>query len=268
MFSYLYHTFVFDPLYNGLVGLMDLLPWIDAGVAVILFTCIVKFILYPLSKKAIISQIRMKRLEPEMSRVRAEFKGNQQLMGVKLMELYKVHKVNPFSMLLPLIIQIPIIFALYSIFAHSGLPGINMDILYSFIQAPTVDVNFLGILDITKKSIIFSLITAASQYIYLDYTARQQKKTADEATLAAGNSGKPQKTNRPKDAASFAEDFGKSMTTQMKYFLPVIIFFVSYSISAAIGIYWTVSNLFTLAQDYYIRRKHQADEKQTASVVR
>lgn len=255
MFSNLYHTFVFDPLYNGLIGLMDVLPWIDAGVAVILFTCIIKFILFPLSKKAIISQIRMKKLEPEMASIRAQYKGNQQVLGVKLMELYKIHKVNPFSMLLPLIIQLPIIFALYSIFAHSGLPHINSEILYSFISVPEVKVHFLGILDITKKSIILSLITALSQYVYLDYTARQQKS----------NKKNSEKSDTKKNAIGtpgFAEDFGRSMTNQMKYFLPVIIFFVTYSISAAIGIYWTVSNLFTLAQDYYIRKKHQADESE------
>lgn len=252
MFSYIYHTFVFNPLYNGLIGLMDLLPWIDAGVAVILFTCIVKFILYPLSKKGIISQIRMKRLEPEMVKVRAQYKDNQQMLGVKMMELYKVHKVNPFSMILPLLIQMPILFAIYYIFTRSGLPAINLDILYPFLDAPSVDVHFLGFLDITKKSIILSLVAALSQYIYLDYTARKQKQISEE------NKSKDKPVNK-----DFASEIGNAMTNQMKYILPVMIFIFAYSVSAALGIYWTVSNLFTLAQDYYIRKRHQADESAT-----
>ena len=66
----MYHTIIFQPLYNGLISIIDLIPWIDVGVAVILFTIIVKLILFPLSKSALLTQVRMKEVEPEANRIR------------------------------------------------------------------------------------------------------------------------------------------------------------------------------------------------------
>jgi YidC/Oxa1 family membrane protein insertase len=84
----MYHTFIFLPLYNGLVGLMDLLPWIDVGIAVILFTIIVRLIIFPLSKNAILTQVRMKEVEPEANKIKLQYANDKQAQGLKVMELY------------------------------------------------------------------------------------------------------------------------------------------------------------------------------------
>ena len=126
--SGIFNTVFYQPLYNGLVFLFDLLPWFDAGIIVILFTFIVKLILFPLSKKSLTAQAEMKKLEPELKGIREKYKDNQQETARRTMELYREHKVNPFASILIIIIQIPIVFALYFIFLRAGLPDIKEEL--------------------------------------------------------------------------------------------------------------------------------------------
>ncbi len=149
--SYLYTNFIFNPLYNALIYLLDLFPFLDIGIAVIVFTCLVKFVLYPLSKKALVTQVRMKEIEPKMKEIRTKYANDQKKQAEAMFALYRNAKVNPFSSIIVLVIQLPIIFALYAVFARSGLPVINEAILYSFIQPPVIDMNFLGLLMLVQK---------------------------------------------------------------------------------------------------------------------
>ena len=235
--SSIYNAIIFYPLYNGLIGLIDIFPWMDAGVAVIVFTIIIKLILFPLSKKAITTQVRMKELEPEMNRIKEMHKDDRQAQGIKTMELYRQKGVNPFSSFFLLLIQLPILYALYSVFIRSGLPAINHGYLYHFVSAPVINMNFLGLVDISKPSIILSLCAAIAQFLQLHFS------------LAAGAGSK----NSPSTGGS--ADIAQSMSKQMKYIFPVIIFFISYKISAVIALYWTISNLFTLGQELVVRHR-------------
>lgn len=237
--SYLYNTFVFDPLYNSLIYLMDLLPWIDAGIAVIILTIIVRLILFPLSKKAIVTQVRMKEIEPELNRLKQTVTDKQQ-QALKVMALYKEKGVNPFSSFLVLLIQLPIIYALYSIFIRSGLPIVKTTLLYSFVSVPTISMNFLGLFDVGARSIPLSIIAAIAQFLQLHFSL--------------SSSGPTQKSSSPQ------ADMAQNMMKNMKYIFPFIVFFISYKISAVVALYWTVSSLFTLGQELVVRRhlkKHQ-----------
>lgn len=234
MFSKIYNTFIFNPLYNGLVGLMDIFPWMDAGIAVIIFTIIVRLILFPLSKKAIVTQVRMKEIEPEIAKLRETMKDDKQGQALKMMQLYKDKKISPFSSFFVLLIQLPIIYALYSIFINSGLPKVNTALLYGFVAVPVINMNFLGLVDIGEKSILLALIAAVAQYFQLHYS------------LAA--------TGAPTSTGNAQADMAQSMTKTMKYIFPVIVFFISYQISAVVALYWTVSSLFTLGQELVVRR--------------
>lgn len=242
MFSTLYHALVYNPLYNGLMYLMDVFPWMDAGVAVIIFTIIVRLILFPLSKKAIVTQVRMKELEPELNSLRQSMKEDRQGLALKTMALYKEKKVSPFSSFLVLIIQLPIIIALYSIFLRSGLPVVNSSLLYSFVHIPLVNMNFLGLLDISKSSIFLAIVAAVAQFFQLHFSLAVMKPAAGSTS---GNS---------------QMDMAQSMTKNMKYFFPVMVFFISYKIAAVVALYWTVTSIFTLGQELVVRRhlkKHQ-----------
>ena len=101
----MYHEYIFRPLYNGLIFLFDVLPWLDAGVAVILFTCIVKLALFPLSKKAIITQARMKEIQPEIDALQKKYKDDKQALSLATFEIYKKKQVNPFSSIILIFIR-------------------------------------------------------------------------------------------------------------------------------------------------------------------
>src|SRR4051812_38944032 len=116
--SFLYHTFFFDPLYNALILLFKLLPWADAGLVVIILTTLVRLILFPLSRKAVLTQVRMNEVAPELEKIKEKYKDKPEEQAKKTLELYREKKINPFSGILVILIQLPVIFALYRIFLH------------------------------------------------------------------------------------------------------------------------------------------------------
>jgi len=231
--SYLYNTFIFNPLYNALILLMDSFSWVDAGIAVIVLTIVVRLILFPLSKKAIITQVRMKEIEPALNKLKHEVKDKQQ-QALKVMALYKEKGVNPFSSFLVLFIQLPIIYALYSIFINSGLPVVKTSLLYGFVSVPIVSMHFLGQFDVGAPSVILSIIAALAQFFQLHYSVSS--------------------ISTPSGSSSPQADMAQNMMKNMKYVFPFIVFFISYKISAVVALYWTVSSLFTLGQELVVRR--------------
>ncbi len=249
----LYHSIFYNPLYNGLIFLISILPsWAGMGAAVILFTLLVKLILFPLSRVSIKTQVRMKELEPKIAELRAKYKDNPQELSVQTMKLYKDYKLNPFSGIFLVLIQFPIIIALYSIFRTGGLPKINTDILYSFVHAPTsvINTHFLGI-DITGRSFILALISGISQFFQVRFSIPAIK------------------IDKNKTDTSFKDDLARSMNVQMRYVLPIFMFFIAYSINAAVALYLTVSNLFAIAQEVLVRRKlvDESNERLKSSLI-
>ncbi len=233
--SNIFHTFFYNPIYNGLVFLIDIIPGGDAGVAVILLTILVSLILFSVSKKAIRTQIRMKEMEPEMKKIRETVSDKQQ-QALQMMALYKKYDINPFSVIVLVIIQIPVLLALYFVFLKGGLPEINTDILYSFIKVPqVVSMNFLGILDITQKSLFLALLAGVTQFI--------QAKVAT-----------PKLEPRKEGQASFKDDFQRSLNTQVKYVFPVIIAVISVNFPAALPLYWSTRNIFMTLQELYVKK--------------
>ena len=121
---YLWDTFLYGPLFNALAFLVSMVPGGDVGVAVILLTLIVKTVLFPLSQRSIESQIKMNLLAPELKKIK-DSGASKEEQAKQTFELYKHHKTNPFSGCLLILIQIPIIFALYYVF----LKGIIEEVL-------------------------------------------------------------------------------------------------------------------------------------------
>lgn len=237
----MYATLVYNPLYNGFVFLMGALPFLDAGIIVVLFTVIVKLILFPISKKAVRTQAMMKLIEPEMNALKEKYKGDRQAQSLAIMKFYKEKQINPFSSIFLLLIQLPIIFALYYIFL-GGFSSIDTSILYSFVH-PAVSVNhmFLGFMDVTQKSLILAILAAVSQYFQIQLSTP------------------PAPTTPPN--GSFQDTFARSMHVQMKYIFPIMILFIGYNVAGALALYWTTSNLFMIGQELVIRRQMKAQKK-------
>lgn len=232
MLSNLYHLFVYDPLYNWLIFLFNIFPWIDAGFIVIIFTIIIRLILFPLSKKSVITQVRMKEIEPELNKIKNNVKDKQE-QALKIMELYKNKGVNPFSSFFLILIQLPIMLSFYWIF-KDGLPVVDTSLLYSFIKVPTIDMHFLGIFDIGVKSLFLSLCAGLSQFLQLHFSLATNTPPADNSNPAMNAT--------------------HNMMKNMKYVFPVMITIFSYGLPAVLAIYWTISNLFTLGQEIVVRK--------------
>ena len=237
MISSIFDAVLYRPLYNLLVILIDL-PWVDAGFAVILLTIIVKVVIFPLSMKAVRTQESIARLQPELSALQEKHKGDRNALALATLEVYRKNNLNPFSGILTILIQIPIVLALYWVFYKGGLPSINIEKLYSFVPVPTdVDTLFLGIFDITlAKNAVIALLTAATAFIQAKVTLIPPKFES-------------------KPGESMRDDMVRSMHVQMKYVLPIVVGFISFGLQAVVGLYWITSNIFGIGQHLYIKRK-------------
>ncbi len=241
MITHIWNTVLYHPLINALAFLVSIVPYGDVGLAVVILTILVKVILFPLAQKSIESQAQMTLLAPELNKIKASGASKEEQARLTF-ELYKTHKANPFSGCLLLLLQIPIIFALYYVFYK----GINFDpsSLYSFIQVPTqVNMIFLGLIDISGKSLLLALLAGVSQYLQAYFMP-----TPVQATGA--------------QVGGFAESFSKSMNMQMKYVFPFVVAFIAYSISGAVALYWITSNLFAVGQQIYVNRKSEQKKKE------
>ncbi|KKT45126.1 MAG: 60 kDa inner membrane insertion protein [Parcubacteria group bacterium GW2011_GWA2_44_15] len=234
MISAAFDYFIYVPLYNGLVFLMDLVPWVDAGISVIIFTFLVKLILFPVSQKAVRTGLKMRMFEGDLAALKEKHKDDREAHAKATMAFYKEKNINPFSSIFLAFIQIPIILGLYFVFYSGGLPDIKTDLLYSFVSVPKVDMQFLGLIDITKGSAILALLVALSQYFQVKFSMPAMK---------------PKVTG-----SSMKDDFARTLHLQMRYFLPVMVGVIAYNISGAVSLYWITSNLFAIGQEIYVRR--------------
>ncbi len=229
----MFNTIVFIPLTNVLVSLTGLL-WGNIGLAVIFTTILIKLLLLPFSYAQTKSQIAIKKIQPHIDEIKKNTPDKTE-QTKKIMELYKEHNTNPLSGCLPLIIQLPIIIALYQVF----LQGVSVDpsILYSFVHAPEqISHMFLGV-DMTSKSIIIALIAGITQFIQLKLSPSMQ----DSA----------EKTEN----ADMSTEMMANMQKTMKFSLPVMITVFAAVVPAAVALYWVVTNLFQIAQEWWINKK-------------
>lgn len=230
-----FNSLIFNPLYNALVFLIEIVPYADVGFAVIALTILVKIVLFPLAHKVAHMQVQMKELTPKIDELKEKYKENKQEQTLKIMALYKEYNVRPFLSILVVFIQLPIIFGLYWVFFKGGLPVIQVDLLYSFIPFPEkVNMNFLGLVDMGGRSVVLAVLAGATQYVHSHFALPKPKPRGENPTMK--------------------EDLAHSFHLQMKYVMPIIVVVISYTISAAIALYWLTSNLFAIGQELIVRR--------------
>lgn len=252
MWSTIWHTFFFDPVYNSLVFFIDILPGGDVGLAIVCTVVFIKVVILPLSIKVTKMQAIMRELDPKIKAIKKDIADKQE-QARAMMDLYKEAKINPFASVLLLFIQFPIIIALYLSVMNGGgvaLPEINTALLYSFIPTPeTTSMLMLGVFDITLKSLPLALLAGATQalHVHLSMPKLEAKKEGAEP--------------------NFKEDFARSMQMQMRYVMPLIIVLVAYTLSAAIALYFTVSNLMAIAQEFVVKRHRTEEKKEEVEVT-
>ncbi len=241
MFSFIWHSFFFDPIYNTLVFFLDVFPHGDVGLAIIATVIGVKVLLFPLSIKMVKTQKAMREIEPKLKEIKLSHKDNREAQAKAMMELYKEAGVSPFASILVLFIQLPVIIALgiVAMYGSGGikLPNINPEILYSFVPMPDeISMLFLGHFNIAEASLALALLAGITQFASTSLSL---------PTLPPKKSG---------ETADFKDDFMRNMQLQMKYVMPIFTTFISYTFSAAIALYFIVSNLTMVVQELIVRK--------------
>jgi len=230
----LFNQILYQPLFNGLIWLYNVIPGHDLGIAIIVLTVITRLILYPLSQKAIRSQKAMTKLQPEIKEIRKKYKDKQE-QAKAMMDLYKKYKINPLSGCLPILIQLPILIALYRVF-FTGLDPQKLDGLYSFVARPeALDPMFLGIMDLSQRSIVLAILAGFFMFI-------QSKMIMPKSMMKQGGGLKIGNM-----------DFTSLMSQQMTYFMPLITVFIAWRLPAALPLYWVVITLFGIIQQYFTK---------------
>ncbi|MBU0964042.1 YidC/Oxa1 family membrane protein insertase [Patescibacteria group bacterium] len=241
----IYNLILFEPLLNGLVFIYRFIP--DLGVAIILLTIVIKIILYIPSRSSIRSQKKLQETQPKLQEIQKKYKNDKEELGRQMMKFYKENKVNPFSSCLPLLIQLPILIALYRVFLAVAQTDPATHILIidqlEHLYAPLRDIfttqpihpTFIGLFDLSQKgNYLFAILAGAAQFWQTKMLMAKR----------------PPKVPGAKD-----EGMTAGLNKQMTYFMPIITVFFGIQFPAGLTLYWLVSTLFSVAQQYYIFSK-------------
>lgn len=232
----LYHQFIYEPLLNLLVWGYNSLPGHDIGLVIIILTLLVRLVLAPTMHKQIKSQQTMARLQPKMDAVKEKHKDDKEAQAKAVMELYKEHKVNLLGSCLPLLIQLPILIALYQVFGKA-LNG-HLEGLYHMVHNPgTIDPFFLGWVNLAKPNIVLAVLAGVLQF----WQGRMMQAVSPKNTDATA----------------------KAIQMQTIYLLPLVSVFIAWRLPAGLPLYWIITTLFAIAQQYYIIRKSTSQNQES-----
>ncbi|MDO8474108.1 MAG: YidC/Oxa1 family membrane protein insertase [bacterium] len=231
----LYTAVFYQPVFNVLILLYNVVPGKDLGVSIILLTALFRVVMLPLSIKAAVTQKKFTELQPRVKEIQEKFKTNKDQQARELLALYQKEKVNPFAGILPLLIQIPILLALFQVFGK-GLQAEQISNLYWFVQNPVhLNPMFLGFLDLQARSLWIGVVAAVLQFIQSkQMVPRQSIKSAKQS------------------------DFASNLQTSMVYFSPLLTLAILPQLPAAVGLYWITTSVFSIWQQWYITRTPKA----------
>jgi len=265
----IFETLIVQPTFNLLLALYSFVG--DFGIALIIFTIIIRFVLWPLVVRQLHQVKAMRKLQPELAKIKKATKGNRQLESMHMLELYKKNDVKPFRSILILLIQLPIFIALYQViqiftsqrerieeFTYAFMQGLE-PVRQLIAQPELFNEKLFGIIDlsaiaISPEGVNFFLVALALIAAFTQYLISKQTSPTTS-------------TKRFRDVMSEAAD-GKQpdqselnavMMTKMIKILPVIMLFIMLSLPGALALYYTTSNIFAAIQQHYLL-KRDADE--------
>lgn len=234
----IFHILLYKPIFNLLVWLYNVVPGSDLGLVIILLTIIIRLVLYPLTNASIKAQKSMQELQPKLEEINRTHKTDPQKRAQAMMELYKVHKVNPLSSCLPVLVQVPFLIALFLVL-RDGIASTDLSTnLYSFIQNPgTLNPISLGFLDLSKPSYVLAVLAGVAQFVQTKMMTRKQQKP-------------------PKEAGEGAKDESMTvvMNKQMLYVMPVLTTIFGFQFAAGLTLYWFCSTVLMALQQLLVSR--------------
>lgn len=251
----IFDTFLVHPIINLLVIIYQSLNFVHLpfalGFSIILLTILIRLALYPLMGAQLKTSKKMQDIAPHISHLKEKHKGDAKRLQAETMRLYKEHGVNPAAGCLPVLIQLPMIWALYSVLIkivnlkpETVVSEINKIIYFdAFRLSSAWDPNFFGLSLGQNPSQIFSsvgpiillipFITGALQFI-------QSKMMVAKKPGIKGEEGKKK------------DDFASSFQTQTLYIFPVMIGFFSFTFPIGLSLYWNTFTFFGILQQYQI----------------
>jgi len=236
-----FYTILYQPLFNALVWLYNSVPGHDFGIAIIILTLIIKVVLYPTSVKAVKSQRGLQKLQPRLLELQKKYKDDKEKQAKEIFDLYKREKINPFSGLFLALIQIPILIALYQVFWNGLKVSELAKVLYSFVLNPgQINPMFLHLIDLSKPNMWLAVLAGLVQFYQTKMLLPQ---------MAAVSNGKDK-----------APDFSQVMQKQMLYIFPVMTVVILISLPSALGLYWIISGVFSIVQQYYILKNSKLEK--------
>lgn len=273
----IFELVVVQPIFNLLMGLYALVPGRDFGVAIIIFTVIVRFLLYPLTRSMLHQSKAMRKLQPELARIKKQSKGNRQAESMAMMELYKKHGVSPFRSIGILLIQLPIFIALFQVIQIFTTHRDQIEqFTYGFLRQfdPIKDLianpdNFneklLGFVDLTKSAfsdgrvdiflVILAVVAGVTQYIMSRQTMpKTENKRRIRDIMADAAEGKQADQG----------EMNAIVMQRMSKVLPIFMFFVMITVPGALALYYAVSNLVAVGQQAYLLRQDEEELEQIA----
>lgn len=234
--SYLYHTIIYYPLLNALILFIDILPQHSLGWAIVLLTIIIRIIFFPFYHKSIIAQEIMKQIQPKTKEIQKKYKNDRKKQGEELMKLYRQYRISPWSSFTYMLIQLPVLIALYQILIHLNIHSTIG--IYHFIHIPsTMATLFFGLLDLHQKSLLIGILAGAFQFL-------QSKVMEKRTNRIKKDNSQNQVPNSQQTMANFSK--------QIMYFMPLVTFFIAWRLPAGVGLFWTVMTIFNVIQELWI----------------
>lgn len=244
--STFFTTILYNPIYNLFAGLIQYIPGHSLGWAIVAITIIIRLILLYPQQKMLEGQRKMAELQPKIKALQKEYADDRATLGMKVMELYKKENVNPMWSCLPLLIQFPILIALYWVISGISHPS-NVYHLYPFLSGfnPTViNTNFFGqnLLQIGgTAALIMALILGITQWVQGYLTVKNQPALPKES---------PKKDIETDSAMPTIDP--KMMQNMTLYFFPLMIGVSALFFPLGLGLYWWIGLLFMIVQQYVV----------------
>jgi YidC/Oxa1 family membrane protein insertase len=268
----IFTIFIAQPIFNLLVLIYALLPGHNFGLAVIIFTIIVRLLLWPLVKKQLHQTKVMRKLQPELKRIKKETKGDRQKESAMTMALYKEYGVNPFGSIGILIVQLPILIALYSglrrvvddphqivSFAYPALQHLPW-LQHVSHNIHLFDSTLFGVMDLTKsalndKGVYWPALALVLASAVVQYFQSKQLLVTDKnarglrAILRDAGSGKQA------DQGEVTAAVGSTT----RYFIPVMVLLFTIRLASALSLYWFVGGLIAYIQQSIVLREDKTE---------
>ncbi len=223
-------NFLYKPIFNTLIFFIAKIPGHHLGWAIIFLTLLIKLILLLPNQKALKSQRKIQKVQPQLDALKQKYKNDPSRLAQETMLIWKKHKVSPMGSCLPMLIQFPILIALFYV-VRDGLIFTNPELLYEplrYFRIEDVNFNFLNLIDLTKKSFIaLPVIVAGLQFTQIRLSFSRTKSSGKASPMMG-------------------------MNQAMQYFMPVMIAVFTASLPAAVGLYWGTSTLFSIGQQLVV----------------